>query len=166
MELFLFLCYNYYGEYMRKIFVLLSLFLLVGCTNKIKEGNCKIDLKNSNEGYTLKANYKIYYDKNEYVTRIEEDITYKSDNESVLDFYYKAKSMEYQKLYNYNGIKYSIELIDNKIKITSTRDLKETNVKKMIKDKLIDRDYTSANKLTLYGMKDYYEAKGAVCDIE
>ena len=166
MELFLFLCYNYYGEYMKKIFVLLSLFLLVGCTNKIKEGNCKIDLKNSNEGYTLKANYKIYYDKNEYVTKIEEDITYKSDNESVLDFYYKAKSMEYQKLYNYNGIEYSIELIDNKIKITSTRDLKETNVKKMIKDKLIDRDYTSANKLTLYGMKDYYEAKGAVCDIE
>ena len=30
----------------------------------------------------------------------------------------------------------------------------------------IDRDYTSANRLTLYGMKDYYEAKGAVCDIE
>ena len=151
---------------MKKIFVLLSLFLLVGCTNKIKEGNCKIDLKNSDEGYTLKANYKIYYDKNEFVTKIEENITYKSDNESVLDFYYKSKSMEYQNLYNYGGIEYSVELIDKEVKITSTRETKDMDVKKMIKNKLVDKDYTSANKLTLYGMKDYYEAKGAVCDIE
>ena len=160
------MCYNGYGEYMKKVFILLSLFLLVGCTNKIKEGNCKINLKNSDENYTLKANYKIYYDKNEYVTKIEESATYKSDDESVLDFYYKAKSMEYQNLYNYGGIEYSVELIDNKVKIISTREVKDMNVKKLIKDKLIDRDYTSANRLTLYGMKDYYEAKGAVCDIE
>ena len=160
------MCYNGYGEIMKKVFILLSLFLLVGCTNKIKEGNCKINLKNSDENYTLKANYKIYYDKNEYVTKIEESATYKSDDESVLDFYYKAKSMEYQNLYNYGGIEYSVELIDNKVKITSTRETKDMDVKKMIKDKLMDKDYTSANKLTLYGMKDYYEAKGAVCDIE
>lgn len=160
------MCYNDNGEYMKKVFILLSLFLLVGCTNKIKEGNCKINLKNSDENYTLKANYKIYYDKNEYVTKIEESATYKSDDESVLDFYYKAKSMEYQNLYNYGGIEYSVELIDNKVKIISTREVKDMNVKNMIKDKLIDRDYTSANRLTLYGMKDYYEAKGAVCDIE
>ena len=159
------MCYNGYGEIMKKVFILLSLFLLVGCTNKIKEGNCKINLKNSDENYTLKANYKIYYDKHEYVTKIEESATYKSDDDSVLDFYYKAKSMEYQNLYNYGGIEYSVELIDNKVKITSTREVKDMNVKKMIKDKLIDRDYTSANRLTLYGMKDYYEAKGAVCDI-
>ena len=74
--------------------------------------------------------------------------------------------MEYQNLYNYGGIEYSVELIDNKVKIISTREVKDMNVKNMIKDKLIDRDYTSANRLTLYGMKDYYEAKGAVCDIE
>ena len=160
------MCYNNYGEIMKKIFILLSLFLLVGCTNKIKEGNCKINLKNSDENYTLKANYKIYYDKNEYVTKIEESATYKSDDESVLDFYYKAKSMEYQNLYNYGGIEYSVELIDNKVKIISTREVKDMNVKNMIKDKLIDKDYTSANRLTLYGMTDYYEAKGAVCDIE
>ena len=160
------MCYNDNGEYMKKVFILLSLFLLVGCTNKIKEGNCKINLKNSDENYTLKANYKIYYDKNEYVTKIEESATYKSDDDSVLDFYYKAKSMEYQNLYNYGGIEYSVELIDNKVKITSTRETKDMDVKKMIKDKLMDKDYTSANKLTLYGMKDYYEAKGAVCDIE
>ena len=160
------MCYNGYGEIMKKVFILLSLFLLVGCTNKIKEGNCKINLKNSDENYTLKANYKIYYDKNEYVTKIEESATYKSDDDSVLDFYYKAKSMEYQNLYNYGGIEYSVELIDNKVKIISTREVKDMDVKKLIKDKLIDRDYTSANRLTLYGMKDYYEAKGAVCDIE
>ena len=117
---------------MKKVFILLSLFLLVGCTNKIKEGNCKINLKNSDENYTLKANYKIYYDKNEYVTKIEESATYKSDDESVLDFYYKAKSMEYQNLYNYGGIEYSVELIDNKVKIISTREVKDMNVKNMI----------------------------------
>ena len=151
---------------MKKVFLLLSLFLLVGCTNKIQQGNCKIDLKNDIEGYILKANYKIYYDKNEFVTKIEEVITYESDNETVLDYYYNSKSMEYQNLYNYGGIEYSVEYLDNKVNIISTRILKDTDVKKMIKDKLIDKDFTSANRLTLYGMKDYYEAKGAVCDIE
>ena len=151
---------------MRKIFILFGLFLLVGCTNKIQQANCKINLENENEGYTLKANYKLYYDKNEFITKIEENITYESDNEDVLDYYYKAKSMEYQNLYNYGGIEYSVEFIDNKVNITSTFILENTDVKKMIKDKLLDKDYTSSNKLTLYGMKDYYESKSAVCDIE
>ena len=151
---------------MKKIFIILSLFLLVGCTNKVKQANCNIDLDNTDEGYTLKADYKIYYDKNEFVTKIEEDVTYKSNEESVLNYYYNSKNVEYQRLYNYGGIEYSVEQIDDEVKINSTRILKDTDVKQMIKDKIINKDYTSANKLTLYGMKSYYESKGAVCDIE
>ena len=151
---------------MKKIFIILSLFLLVGCTNKVKETNCNINLENTDEGYTLKANYKIYYDKNEFVTKIEENITYKSKEESVLNYYYDSKNVEYQRLYNYGGIEYSVEQIDDMVKINSIRILKDTNLKQMIKDKIIKKDYTSANKLTLYGIKAYYESKGAVCDIE
>lgn len=160
------MCYNENGDNMKKIFILLSLFLLVGCTGKIKEANCKIKLENMKDGYTLKANYKIYYDKNEFITKIEEDVTYKSNEESVLNYYYDSKSMEYQKLYNYGGIEYTVEQIDDEVKINSTRNLGDTDVKQMIKDGVMKKDYTSANKLTLYGMKAYYESKGAKCDIE
>lgn len=160
------MCYNDNGEHMKKIFILLSLFLLVGCTNKIKEANCKIDLKNNDEGYTLKASYRIYYDKNEYVTKIESKEKYKSNSDEVLKYFYKVKSIENANIYNYGGFEYSVEQLDDIVNVNAILDLEKADVKKMIIDKVIKKDYTSSRKITLYGIKEYYEAKGAVCDIE
>ena len=151
---------------MKKVFVFLSLFLLVGCTGKIEQRTCKINVENGQEGYILKGEYKIYYDKYEYVTKIEKQEKYKSDDEEILDYFNRSKELEYKNLSKYKGYEYSIENKDNEINVSVTIDLKQTDVKQMILDKKIDRDYTDRNKITLYGIKDYYESKGAICDIE
>jgi len=39
------------------------------------------------------------------------------------------------------------------------------DIKKMIKNKYIDRDYINSNKLTTGGIKNIYKEKGAICDI-
>ena len=85
--------------------VVLGLFLLVGCTNKIHQANCKIDLENENEGYTLKANYKLYYDKNEFNSNDIYDISKGTTKEDelfdyadILDYYKtRKKSHDYEK---------------------------------------------------------------------
>lgn len=151
---------------MRKLFVLLGLFLLVGCTNTIQQKNCIVDIKNNIEGYTLTGEYKIYYNKYEYVTKIEKNEKYESNKEEVIEYFYRVKNIDYENLSKYGGYEYSIEKSDNEVNIKAVLELKNTDIKEMIKNKEIDRDYTSANKLTLYGIKDYYESKGAVCNIE
>ena len=39
------------------------------------------------------------------------------------------------------------------------------DIKKMVKNKYIDRDYVVSNKLTTGGIKNMYKEKGATCDI-
>ena len=39
------------------------------------------------------------------------------------------------------------------------------DIKKMVKDKKIDKDYVISNKLTTSGIVKIYESKGAICDI-
>lgn len=150
----------------KKLCILLSLFLLFGCTDKIQQGNCKINVENNVEGYVLKGEYTIYYDKYEYVTKIEKKETYKSNDEKILEYFNISKELDYKNMSNYGGYEYTIEKLDDKVSINAIIDLKQTDIKQMIIDKKMDRDYTSKNKLTLYGIKDYYESKGAVCDIE
>ena len=96
----------------------------------------------------------------------EKNETYKSSDEEILEYFNRSKEIEYKNMTKYGGYEYSIEQIDNEVKVNATIDLKNTDVRQMIIDKKIDRDYTDRNKITLYGIKDYYESKGAICDIE
>ena len=158
--------YNESGGIVKKLFIFLSLFLLLGCTNKIEERTCKINVENGIEGYTLKGEYKIYFDKYEYVTKVEKEEMYESNDEEVLEYFNRSKEIDYKNISKYGGYEYTVEKLDDKVHINVIIDLKQTDVKQMIIDKKIDRDYTDKNKITLYGIKDYYESKGAICDIE
>ena len=158
--------YNDSGDIVKRIFIFFSLFLLLGCTGKIEQRTCKIDIENDIEGYTLKGKYIIYYNKYEYVTKIEKEETYKSYDKEVLEYFNRSKEIDYKNISKYGGYEYTVEKLDDKVHINVIIDLKQTDVKQMIIDKKIDRDYTNNNKITLYGIKDYYESKGAICDIE
>lgn len=151
---------------MKKVFIsvlFITFFLLVGCA-KEESFNCTIDLYNEIDEYKLKANYKIYY-KNSFVTKIEKEEVYKSENEKTLKYFNEYKTLEYKNLNNlYGEITYNVEVSDDKVKVNSTIDMELIDLKKMVKDKYIDRDYVISGRLSTGGIRNIYEEKGAICD--
>ena len=152
---------------MKKIYfsiLCISILLLTGCS-KEKYFTCKIDLYNDIQEYELNAEYKIYY-KNSFVTKIEKEEIYISENEDTLDYFNEYKNLEYSNINNlYGGTTYNIDLKEDRVKMVANIDMNLVDISKMIKDKYIDRDYVVSNKLTTGGIKNIYKEKGAICDI-
>lgn len=149
---------------MKKIFICFTLLILLcGCT-KEETFKCNIDLYNEIEEYTLTAEYKIYYEKT-FVTKIEKKEEYKSDNKKTLEFYEEYKNLEHKNLNElYGNIEYLVERKKDKVLVSSTMNMELIDIKKMIRNKLIDRDYVISNKLTTGGIRKIYESKGAICE--
>lgn len=138
--------------------------LLTGCS-KDEYFICKIDLHNEQMEYHLNATYKVYY-KNSYVTKIEKNEIYETDNEDTYNYFNEAKNLEYLNLNNlYGGITHTISLEDDKVILDATYDMSIVDIKKMLKNKYIDRYYVIGNNLTVGGIKNIYKEKGATCDI-
>ena len=142
----------------------ISVLFFTGCS-KEKYFTCKIDLTNKQQEYYLNAEYKIYY-KNSFVTKIEKEEIYISENEDTINYFYEAKYLEYLNMNNlYGGTIYTLEKKESKVKLNASIDMETADIKKMIKNKFIDRDYVVSNKLTTGGIKNIYKEKGAICDI-
>ena len=93
---------------MKVFYLLLCVFFLTGC-NKEEFIVCKINLENTKDNYRLNSEYKIYYE-DSLVTRIEKEDIYMSIDSNILNYFYEAKNLEYEKLNNsYGG--YEFELI-------------------------------------------------------
>lgn len=149
---------------MKKILILLTLILLSGCS-KEEYFECKIDLDNKIENYHLNATYKVYY-KDSFVTRIEKKEIYISDDEEILDYFNEYKNLEYKDLNDlYGSYIYKIKYEDEKVIMNADIDMKNTDIKKMLKNKYLSKDYVVSNKLTTGGIKLFYESKGAKCGI-
>lgn len=151
---------------MKRIFIILGLVIifLTGCSNE-KYFICKINLDNDIQEYNLKAIYKVYYD-DSYVTKIEKEEIYTSENKDTLKYFDEYKHLEYSNINDlYGGVIYNIEKIDNIVKLNATLDMTLINIEKMIIDKYIDDNYIAHNKLTISGIKKIYKEKGASCDI-
>ena len=149
---------------MKKVVFLLIVVLLAGCS-KDKYFTCKIDLNNKQMDYHLSALYKVYY-KNSYVTKIEKNEIYETYNEDTYNYFNEAKNLEYVNLNNlYGGITHTISLEENKVILDAIYDMSMVDIKKMIKNKYIDRDYVIGKSLTVGGIKNIYREKGAICDI-
>lgn len=149
---------------MKRLVLLLIIILLTGCS-KDKYFTCKIDLNNEQMEYHLNATYKVYY-KNSYVIKIEKKEIYETDNEDTYNYFKESKNLEYLNLNNlYGGITHAINLKENKVILDAAIYVKNVDIKKMIKNKYIDRDYVIGNNLTVGGIKNIYKEKGATCDI-
>jgi len=142
----------------------LFIILLTGC-GKNKYFTCEINLDNNIQNYHLDAKYKVYY-KNSYVTKIEKEEIYTSENEDTLNYFNEYKDLEYLNLNNlYGGTTYSVNLKGNKVIMKATIDMSLVDIKAMVKDKYLDKYYVSYNKLTTSGINSIYKSKGATCDI-
>ena len=143
------------------IFVCL-LLILSGCKSK-EYMECKIDLQNSLDNYSLTAVYKIYYEKS-FVTKIVKEEKYVTSDPSKLDYINEYQSLDYYNLSDrYGGVEYNIKLEKDKLIINANIDLKKFDIKAMVKDGNIDKDYVISNRLTKGGIKRFYESKGAIC---
>lgn len=149
---------------MKKIFLIIIFVMVLSGCKKEEYFTCKIDLYNDIEEYELNAVYKVYHD-GSFVTKVEKKETYISSNEETIDYFYEYKNLEYQSLESlYGGVVYNIDLKKGKVIMNSTIDMTITNIKKMVKNKFIDRDYVVSNKFTVSGIKKRYQEKGAICD--
>lgn len=148
---------------MRKYIVLLfSLVLITGC-KKDKYIECTIDINNHVENYSLVGTYKIKYNK-DYVISIEKNDVYKSNNKEVKGYLSEYNNLYYYNLNdNYGGITYDIKNDNNSVIINASIDAKKLDITKMVKDNKLDQNYVKFNKITIGGIKKYYESKGAIC---
>ena len=155
--------YNEYGDMMKKIIGLILVFFLVGCSNKYI--SCDIEVENNVQNYNMTGSYKIYY-KDNYVTKIEKNEKYISNDKDVISFFEESKNLEYSNLNDlYKGYKYSIKSYETSVFVDVLIDMELVNLKQMVKDKQIDKDYVINGKLTTSGIVRFYESKGAICDI-
>ena len=155
--------YNEYGDMMKKIIGLILVFFLVGCSNKYI--TCDIEIENNVQNYNMTGSYKIYY-KDNYVTKIEKSEKYISNDEDVISFFEESKNLEYSNLNDlYKGYKYSIKSYETSVFVDVLIDMELVNLKQLVKDKQIDKDYVINGKLTTSGIVRFYESKGAICDI-
>lgn len=146
----------------KKIIGLVLVLLITGC-GKSKFIMCTSNIKNENQNYELKAKYKIYY-KDKYVTKIEQEETYNSEDRKVIDYFDEYKNLEYNNLNDiYGGFTYSMKKDKEFVNIKTTIDMDTLDLKQMIKDGYIDNDYVISGKLTTSGAKYFYESKGSVC---
>ena len=147
-----------------KVFILISILFITGC-GKDKYITCKSEITNKENNYTLSATYKIYY-KDSYVTKIEKEEIYKSSSEDIIEYFDEYKNLEYDNLNDlYGGYSYTIDSNKDFIKLNAVIDINNVDVKQMIKNGYLDKDYTISNKLTTSGAKYFYKEKGATCDI-
>ena len=54
---------------------------------------------------------------------------------------------------------------EKSVDIDADIDMSLVNIKKMIKDDYLDKNYAINNKLTTSGIVKIYESKGAICNI-
>lgn len=148
---------------MKKIIFIISVLFLCGCRNE-KNFTCISKIINDEQGYELIATYKIYYE-DTFVTKIEEEEIYISENKETLNYFYEYKNLNYKNLNDsYGGIIYTLEKEKNRVKLNSVLDFSIINVENMLKNKYLYKDYVVSNKLTTVGAKYIYESKGAVCE--
>ena len=148
---------------MKKIIGLLLIFFLAGCGNKYISRD--IEVENNIQNYNMTGSYKIYY-KDNYVTKIEKSEKYISNDENVISFFEESKNLEYGNLNDlYKGYTYNIKGYETSVFVDVLIDMELVNLKQMVKDKQIDKDYVINGKLTTSGIVRFYESKGAICDI-
>ena len=147
---------------LKKILLLVFLFLLSGCGNS-KYIVCSADIKNNVENYNLVSKYKIYYDKN-FATKIYKNEVYKSNDENIIDYFEEYKKLDYSNLNDlYGGYDYEIIRDKNSVTVNVTVNLSDVDLKKMVDDGEIDKNYVIAQKITVSGLKKIYEEKGYEC---
>ena len=149
---------------MKKLISIIFILFLVGCS-KGKYLTCDIDVENNIQNYVMTGTYKIYYDNN-YVKKIEKKEKYISSDRSIINYFDEYKNLEYYNLKDlYGGIEYKINKNETSVNLNVNINLDLVDIKNMLKNGYINKDYIISNKLTTSGIVKFYESKGAKCHI-
>lgn len=175
--------YNFNGDCMKKIFILLSIVLvLTGCTTAKKKEEKKEDIlddiqiddslanyvctinNEDNKEYKLIGKYVIYLDNND-VTNINSVEIIESDNNNTLDYFESYYLSNYDKIANYGGYEYNIDKEEDKLIINVKINYNEFNIESYVTDypdsiSIFSEDF----KLKEDKLLEKYEKQNIICE--
>lgn len=146
-----------------KIIILILIIFLSGCSNE-SIISCKINIDNKKEEYASNFTYEIYY-KDKYVKKIKINETYNSNVSSKINYFEELRKSENEYLnLIYGGFAYDINRVSpSELLVNINIDCDSTDIKQMVKDGYLSKNYVSGNRLTLIGAKSMFESIGATC---
>ena len=186
-------CYNNFGDDMKKIFLLAVICLLcvTGCFDKKeKEYNKELEV-DPNLGDTLKLDTKdakavcrvnldyldtqqhiesgifaIYTDEDGYVTRVTSEQKAAFTSMEVLQDFQEQLTQNYETFKGYGGYQYSITVEDNVLNIQTDIDYTKYDVKKLMEDTndSLKTYLTEDYRFSLKNMISMYKQIGATCE--
>lgn len=183
----LFLCYNKFGDKMKKgyrvLICLLCSFLLVGCNEKKEEkmeanlsnsividetgakAVCKIDYDYSDsEGYVIGAKFVIFADENDIVTRVVGEQIAATNNKAKLANIQSKMETTHQDASKYGGYQYDIKISGKQLIIDTDIDYTKLNLEEMAKNNEELKVYlTEDYKYKLSDIQAVYMMTGAEC---
>jgi len=165
------------NKQIKLLFVMLSLFLLVGCSSensdKEKEKNESTDNSVVKciisdmevEDYSISSNYEIH-STDGIVDKVITVETVNSSDKNLLSTFENQLETTYKTANEiYGGYTYKITKEKSKLTCTVEIDYKEMNLEKYIEDNPIMKSFTNENnEITVKGLKNIYEGIGAVCE--
>ncbi len=156
------MCYNYDGEHMKKLIVLLLMAMLCGCGNKTL--NCSYNLDNVQYGYHVNRHYLITY-KGEYVKKVTIDEEIKTDTDDMTNYFVDSNKAMYQDYQNrYKGYDYTIDTKNNIVTSHVDMDYKKMDLEEYISDnKNYDKYYVGNHNFRVKGLIKKLEDLGATC---
>ncbi len=145
-----------------KKYVIVLIILLTGCSKTTTI--CESHINNSEQNYKENAKYTIY-SKNNFVKKVSINEQYKSEDSNVIDYFDSYLKLTFLTLNEqYGNIEYKSKQIKNGIQYFVDIDFENTNIKEMVKNGYLDKDYVVNNQITTLGIKKMYESQGAKCN--
>lgn len=147
---------------MKKIVIIIILLISCGCAKE--HTICKSHIKNAKQNYESYTTYDIK-SHNNYVKHVTINEKYKSKDQNVLDYFDSYLKLTYLTLKEeYGYITYQVKNTKNSIEYLIDIDYDKTNIKEMVKDGYLNKDYVINNQITRNGLIKQYESKGAKCN--
>jgi hypothetical protein len=149
------------------LFLMAGIFLVTSCAiggDKILK--CTFYTNDTEAKYTINSHYKVYYNEDEIVSKINTVEVVTSTEKTVLDYFQNYMNTTYSTMDStYGGYTYSVERASNKVSADSTIDYKVLNLDKLVTDEpSIKSAINTKGELTLDGIKDIYETMGITCE--
>lgn len=183
----IFLCYNSFGDDMKKVIklflVMICIILITGCDDAKEEkitanltedilideegasAVCKVDYDYSDsEGYVMGAKFVIFTDENDIVTRVVGEQIAASNNKGKLANLQSKMESTYLDASKYGGYEYDIKISGKKLIIDTDIDYTKLNLEEMAKNNedlkaFLTEDY----KYKLSDIQAMYIMTGAEC---
>lgn len=155
------------------LFLPIAALIITGCGDKKAEDKvddetktliCKMNVPNTEEGYTTTGEYKVEY-KGKYVERVTSTEIVTSENETILNYFEEYLHNTYDEMdEKYGGYDTKITNENGEVKAVVKIDYTKYDIEKYVEDVPAVKSYIEDGKYTVEGIKKLYGILGAKCE--